>query len=199
VGIEPDKDCLDIIKKRFSAAKLTNPVRPGIGEKTPFLKGQFDLVVSFQVLEHVKDPLKVIKESKRILKPGGCFYAAFPNYFSFWEPHYALLFPTFLGKKIFSFWLKILKKDRRFLDDLNFISAKSISRLLIKNSFIIKSTGKELFQERFDSQKMPKWGQTKALQKIVQLFCKMRLNYFLSTMLCKLNMHYPVNVVAYKR
>lgn len=40
--------------------------------------GRFDVVISEENLEHVVDPMEVIREAWRILKPGGLFYVAVP-------------------------------------------------------------------------------------------------------------------------
>lgn len=42
----------------------------------------FDVVTIHDVLEHFVDPLKTLKEARRVLKPGGRLIVDFPNYFS---------------------------------------------------------------------------------------------------------------------
>lgn len=37
----------------------------------PFKKGRFDTYASFEVVEHIEDPLKLLKEANRVLKRGG--------------------------------------------------------------------------------------------------------------------------------
>ncbi|MEX0703085.1 MAG: class I SAM-dependent methyltransferase [Planctomycetales bacterium] len=49
---------------------------------------QFDLVVSWHVLEHVRDPRAVLEEIHRLLKPGGRVVVAVPN-FSSWQARWA--------------------------------------------------------------------------------------------------------------
>jgi len=44
-----------------------------------FEKNTFDIVVAFQLIEHLRDPLRFIEEIKRVLKPGGVFILATPN------------------------------------------------------------------------------------------------------------------------
>ena len=44
----------------------------------PFKDGEFDAIFCFEVLEHVKDPIKAISEMKRVLKPGGRLFASTP-------------------------------------------------------------------------------------------------------------------------
>lgn len=45
----------------------------------PFPDGSFDVVVSSQVLEHVKDYKRFMRETKRVLRPGGTALFATPN------------------------------------------------------------------------------------------------------------------------
>lgn len=41
--------------------------------------GVYDAIVSYQVVEHVKDPERFLKAAFRALKPGGAFYATTPH------------------------------------------------------------------------------------------------------------------------
>ncbi len=45
----------------------------------PFSDEEFDFVVSFQVIEHIKDDAKFVAEVYRVLKPGGRFIVSTPN------------------------------------------------------------------------------------------------------------------------
>jgi SAM-dependent methyltransferase len=55
------------------------PVLRGVGERLPFAAGSFDLVVCLWVLEHVKEPALVLREVRRVLRPGGHFVFLTPN------------------------------------------------------------------------------------------------------------------------
>jgi ubiquinone/menaquinone biosynthesis C-methylase UbiE len=72
VGI--DYDLRSLLEHRA----LTNKVRGDI-EHLPFKDESFDLITANVVLEHVKEPLAVLKEVRRILKPGGNFIFHTPN------------------------------------------------------------------------------------------------------------------------
>ncbi len=45
----------------------------------PFESGSFDSVISFQVIEHIKDDALFLAEVKRVLRPGGIFIVSTPN------------------------------------------------------------------------------------------------------------------------
>ncbi len=46
--------------------------------RLPFAAGSFDLVILDSVLEHVPDPVALLTESCRLLKPGGCVFGDAP-------------------------------------------------------------------------------------------------------------------------
>lgn len=52
-------------------------------DKLIFTSGSFDAVVCFQVLEHVREPWRVMEECKRVLKPGGILMVTAPFIFSY--------------------------------------------------------------------------------------------------------------------
>lgn len=53
----------------------------GLGEHLPFQDQSFDLILSYDVFEHVRDLRIVLRECYRVLRPGGRLLALFPPYF----------------------------------------------------------------------------------------------------------------------
>lgn len=49
------------------------------GKELPFPSGSFDLVTSFQVIEHLVDPRQYLDEIRRVLVPGGVVLFTTPN------------------------------------------------------------------------------------------------------------------------
>ncbi|HET9476074.1 MAG TPA: methyltransferase domain-containing protein [Dehalococcoidia bacterium] len=48
-------------------------------EHLPLADSVFDVVVSFETIEHLPDPLQFLREIKRVLTPGGLFIVSTPN------------------------------------------------------------------------------------------------------------------------
>jgi len=53
----------------------------GLGEHLPFETESFDLILSYDVFEHVQNLPEVLRECHRVLKPGGRLCALFPPYY----------------------------------------------------------------------------------------------------------------------
>ena len=70
-GIDPHGKLLDGARAEAEAKGWEADIRQGIGEEIPFVDGTFDSVVCTYTLCSVGDPDRVMKEMRRILKPGG--------------------------------------------------------------------------------------------------------------------------------
>ncbi len=53
----------------------------GLGETLPFRDESFNVILSYDVFEHVRDLRRVLEECHRVLKPGGRLWAMFPPYY----------------------------------------------------------------------------------------------------------------------
>jgi ubiquinone/menaquinone biosynthesis C-methylase UbiE len=65
---------------RFAREVLKLPLRVGLLHELNFPDASFDVVVMWHVLEHVSDPRPTLAEVSRILRPGGIFLVAVPNF-----------------------------------------------------------------------------------------------------------------------
>ncbi len=89
-GIDPDE--------RVKTNPFLHVGYVGLAHSMPFFKNNtFDIIFSDNVLEHVEDPGKFLKEIYRILKPEGFFINKTPNK-NHYVPLIAILTPTHFHK-----------------------------------------------------------------------------------------------------
>jgi 2-polyprenyl-3-methyl-5-hydroxy-6-metoxy-1,4-benzoquinol methylase len=72
-GLDPDAHSL--VEHRAQGM----PVLTGRGEQLPSAGESFDLIVCLWVLEHLRGPETVLREVRRVLRPGGHFVFLTPN------------------------------------------------------------------------------------------------------------------------
>lgn len=78
VGADIDEVVLAEATEKFGALPGLHFQRVD-GESMPFSDGQFDVVASFETLEHVNSPDLYLKELRRVLSPGGTLYLSVPQ------------------------------------------------------------------------------------------------------------------------
>jgi len=120
-GIDPSKKCLEIAKKRGVKVHL------GSGEKLPFGNSTFDYVAIIITLCFVRNPFKVLSETRRVLKKNGKVIIGIIDK------------DSFLGK----FYRK---KKSVFYKQARFFSFREAKRLLKKTGFIKLSYYHTLFR-----------------------------------------------------
>jgi len=151
-GIEIDPYAVEITKLRTGSNKN---IVLGDCEKVPFPDNSFDLVASITVIEHVKNPLKYLKEAKRVLKKNGKLILFAPNYLFPWEGHYKLFWLPYVfpyTKSLFKFYLKIKNRNPKFIDFINLkITPNYLRKNLNRAGFTkIQDLSLQRFQERID-------------------------------------------------
>ena len=70
-GIDPSKKLIDYARDAAAQKGWSADIREGVGEDIPFGDESFDTAVCTYTLCSVDDPVKVLSELRRILKPGG--------------------------------------------------------------------------------------------------------------------------------
>src|SRR4051812_44487303 len=73
-GIDGSPDAVAAAKAKGRSILLGN-----VNEPLPFKDATFDGVVLKDLLEHVGDPVAVVRETQRVLKPGGRVFASSPD------------------------------------------------------------------------------------------------------------------------
>jgi len=73
---------VDIDTPTIEHARLAYPqveFEPGSCEDIPYMRDSFDVVVSFETIEHINDQDKFLREVRRVLRPGGLFICSTPD------------------------------------------------------------------------------------------------------------------------
>ena len=81
IGIDREPSQVEAVRT-WAAEKGVHNVRfePGNIYDLPYPDASFDAVFAFTVLEHVREPLRAMREMRRVLKPGGVAGICDPDY-----------------------------------------------------------------------------------------------------------------------
>lgn len=80
-GVDFDPEAI-----RFCRERGVQAVERIEGDRLPFADGSFDVVTSFDVLEHIEDDGAMLAEMHRVLRPGGTLLLAVPALPFLWGP-----------------------------------------------------------------------------------------------------------------
>ncbi len=89
VALDSSAEALALIERGLAvprAAPLAGSLclLQGDGLHTPFADGRFDLVYHQGLLEHFRDPMPLLLENRRLLRPGGMLLVDVPQTFHAW-------------------------------------------------------------------------------------------------------------------
>lgn len=74
-GVEPSVAPAELSRQEWGLSNINNCVFAEI-EYSP---ATFDIICSFHVIEHLKDPLSMLQKARSLLKPGGRLFLVTPN------------------------------------------------------------------------------------------------------------------------
>jgi SAM-dependent methyltransferase len=203
-GLEPASDEYEgrdrISNEIFSSLNLDRSViKHGTGEAIPFDDNSFDVVYSNNVLEHVSDPEKCIAECIRVTKPGGYICIVVPNYGSWWEGHYGMLFLPHCPKWLFKIIVRLRGRDPSFVDSLQFITYGKMARWLSgHNNVKVLTYGQEIWEERLVTADFAEWAALRKVKRIVRLIQQLKLVRFVCFIGRQLHWETPFNVLVQK-
>lgn len=103
-------------KELLSHLKMKANVQKYDGKTIPYPTGTFDIVTSIEVIEHVKDPLKMLGEIRRVLKHDGILHITTANKWWPIEPHFKLPFLSYLPPRLSDLYVRLSGRGDSYLD-----------------------------------------------------------------------------------
>ncbi len=174
-----------------------NVIKNAVGEKLPHEKETFDAVVSFYTLEHVQSIDMVLAEATRVLKPGGSLYMVIPNYGSFWEGHYGILWIPYLPKVLAKLYVKIWGKSAEPLSELQLVNQLTLEKIVKKLPLKIVSWGNSQFIKKVQDTSLSE-GTLGSAKKILDIWRFTKLLKVAALLACFIKAQTPIVLIAQK-
>jgi 2-polyprenyl-3-methyl-5-hydroxy-6-metoxy-1,4-benzoquinol methylase len=137
LAFEYNRAYCDIIRLRAGRYQLSLPVINGAGERLPFAGQSFDLVIAWDVVEHVQDPELLLAELARVLPAGGRALLTVINRYAFRDPHYHMPLLNWLPRPLAEALIERRGRsksgadfsDRQRLSEMHYYTMGSFRRL----------------------------------------------------------------------
>ncbi len=113
-GIDIDVGAIGFARDNYSAHNLEFRVGDAMDIDLP--DASCDVVICAQVYEHVPDPVRLMSEIERVLKPGGACYFSATNRFNIIEQHYKLPFLSIVPVSWANRYLQLLGRGRFYYE-----------------------------------------------------------------------------------
>jgi SAM-dependent methyltransferase len=152
IGLEYDLD------RAQEAKNASDQILGAAGERLPFPSDYFDLIISNEVIEHVIDDQKAIREMARTLKPGGRILLFCPNRWYPFETHGIYWRGEYhFGNKLFVNYLPRTLRDR-LAPHVRVYSRKDLQRLF--NGLPVKFITRRVIYGGYDNiiSRLPRLG-----------------------------------------
>ena len=133
-GVEPESWKLVYARRRAQShgypQDRTNRILEGVGETIPFGDCEFDIVTTYQTLEHVRNPKRVLQEMVRVTRVGGGIHIRCPDYRSTFEAHYQLPWLPLFPRQMAKAYLRFMGRPTAGLDTIRYVTGPRIRRWL---------------------------------------------------------------------
>ncbi|MDX1643780.1 MAG: glycosyltransferase, partial [Thermoanaerobaculia bacterium] len=137
------RNCL-VTRLRGRRYDFEIPATTSIGEQLPFAAETFDAVSCLEVLEHVLDPIALLGEIRRVLRPGGACVLTVINRWAHLDPHYRLWGINFLPRSVANRYIALRRRtkesyrDLQTLDEMHYYRFGAFVRLAQRLGFEVE-------------------------------------------------------------
>lgn len=140
-----------ITRLRAARYNLDLPVVNGAGENLPFADASFDLVICWDVLEHVQNPEQLLAELARVIRPGGRVLITAINRFAWRDPHYHMPVLNWLPRPLAEAVIAQRGRgkggaafsDRQRLSEMHYYTIPGFTRLAARHGFRVGDIGED--------------------------------------------------------
>ena len=113
-GVDIDENAIAHANREFAGPKLR--FITGDAMALPLADASVDIVICAQVYEHVPDADRMMADIFRVLRPGGVCYLAANNRLIVREPHYGLLFLSWLPPRLADAYMRLAGKGSHYYE-----------------------------------------------------------------------------------
>ncbi len=172
----------------------------GVGERMPFRSAYFDVVFSTHVLEHVQDPAQVLRETSRVLRPGGIAQMVVPNYGSFWDGHYGMFWPPYVSHAVARLIVRAAGREPAFVDTLQLITQRQLRRIMrqLADQVDVLDWGDDLFHDRLIHGQFSNWAALGRVKRVVEALRRLGVAHAASFLLRHTDAITPI-VLTFRR
>ena len=116
IGYDIDNKAIEVARKRFKKMGLRTKFILGDGNKIPLKDNSVDIVTMLEVFEHINQPLALLSEVDRVLKPDGILHITTANKLWPIEPHFHLPFLSYLPQNLADIYVRKIGKGKNYHD-----------------------------------------------------------------------------------
>ena len=175
LGLDYCFDYCIITKLRGMRYSCQSQVINGVAERIPLKDQSVDVIFCYQVIEHVFDPLAMLREIRRVIRTNGLVFITVPNRWTPYDHHYHLWGINYLPRPMAEWVIKVLGRDKgtdtsagvQKLSDMHYFSFWTFSKLA-------KQAGFTLFDVR-EHKLMEGIVKTTKVGRLISVLKKLRL------------------------
>lgn len=175
------------------------------GEHIPFDSNKFDIIYSSNVLEHTQNPVLGLFEAARVLKTGGIIQFIYPNYYSYFDGHYAVFHPPIFWKGFFPWYVqRIWGRDASFSrglrTELNIKWTRNVIEDLQKiYQLEVLTLGEDIFMDRMKNTNFQNWAGLDKVKKLAIFIKALRINSLAAKIVLSLGGWTPIILTLRKK
>jgi len=107
----------------------------------PFADEKFNLVICFDIFEHIENLTPVLKELYRVTEKNSAIFVRFPNKLKLVDDHTGLSLLPLLPKKTWGLYLNIFGKNRKYYQEglgIHYRTCQNVLKIAIKCGFVVE-------------------------------------------------------------